>query len=276
MSARMRDNGGVERIAGHRLTVDIDPDAGGRVAQISADGVPLLVGHGEVPADLLVDGEVPPTAWGAYPMVPWAGRIRRGRFEFRGREYRLPIDFGDHSIHGVGCRMPWRVSSAEPHRVTLSLAMPADERWPFGGTVEQVVSVDDVTLRLEMTVTAGEHAFPCSFGWHPWFRAPSALDFHPARMFRRDDEGIAVLDLVEVPPGPWDDCFTNHMPVGLTIDGVRLRLTSDCTNWVVYDERAHATCVEPQTGPPDAFTIAPRVLEPGRSHAAWFEIAVVD
>ena len=51
---------------------------------------------------------------------------------------------------------------------------------------------------------------PASLGWHPWFRKPDRLDFHPEAMYRRDDEHIAVDELVDVPPGPWDDCFVNN------------------------------------------------------------------
>jgi aldose 1-epimerase len=40
---------------------------------------------------------------------------------------------------------------------------------------------------------------------------------------------------------------------------------------VVYDEPAHATCVEPQSGPPDAFNLGrARDLEPGASLSARF------
>lgn len=264
------------RVSNDRIVVDVDPDAGGRATQLWVDGTALLVGRDDVPDDLMLpDGTPPATHWGSYPMVPWAGRIRRGRFAFRGREYTLPSNFGDHAMHGVGFTSPWTVTVVEPEHVRIELRLPADDRWPFGGRVTHDVSVSVDRVRLRLEVAAEEQAFPVSFGWHPWFRKPSRLGFHPARMYRRDDEGIAVDELVAVPDGPWDDCFTNTLPVALTIAGVDLQLTSDCTHWVVYDERSHATCVEPQTGPPDAFTIAPRVLEPGQSHDAWFEIGVV-
>lgn len=272
----MGDNGGVPtsvQLANDRITVDVDADRGGRLAQIRVDGRPLLIGTDEVPDDLLdPDGSVPGTAWGCYPMVPWAGRIRRGRFSFRGTEHQLPINFGDHAIHGVGFDSRWEVGDGVGPGVRLELDLSTDARWPFGGHVVQDLTLEAAAIVLTMRVTADDRAFPVSFGWHPWFRKPTRLDFHPARMFRKDDDGIAVDELVEVPPGPWDDCFTNTLPVGLTVDGVDLRLSSDCTNWVVYDQRSHATCVEPQTGPPDAFTIAPRVLEPGESRLAWFRI----
>jgi aldose 1-epimerase len=257
-----------------RLAVDVDAAAGGRLAQIEVDGLPVLVGRDDVPAAMLEEGMVPAMAWGAFPMVPWAGRIRRGRFTFRGEEFELPINFGDHAIHGVGFSSAWTVTVAEVDHVRLGLELPTDERWPFGGRVVQDIAVAPDRLRLAMEVTAHDRAFPVSFGWHPWFRKPTRIGFHPARMYRRDDDGIAVDDLVEVPPGPWDDCFTNRLPIALTIGGVELTLTSDCTEWVVYDERTHASCFEPQTGPPDAFTIAPRILDPGESHRAWFEIAL--
>lgn len=259
------------------MTVDIDPVRGGRLAQIRVGGTPLLIGRDDVPDDLRgPDGTIPATAWGAYPMVPWAGRIRRGRFSFRNDEYQLPINFGDHAIHGVGFESSWTVVDQEPERTLLELRLPTDRRWPFGGVAAHGIRVTPTGLLLDLTVTAGESAFPVSFGWHPWFRAPVRVGFHPSRMYRRDDDGITVDELIEVPPGPWDDCFTNTRPIAVTIDDVRLRLTSDCTDWVVYDEREHAACIEPQTGPPDAFTIAPRVLEPGGSHTAWFRIDVVD
>jgi galactose mutarotase-like enzyme len=53
----------------------------------------------------------------------------------------------------------------------------------------------------------------------------------------------------------------------------RLSLSSDCTHWVVYDHDPAATCVEPQSGPPDAFNIEPCVLEPGETLSRWFQMA---
>ena len=112
------------------------PDNGGRVAQITADGVALLVGRTDGP------GPGRRVAWGSYPMVPWAGRIRRGRFRFDGVEHELPINFGGHAIHGVGFELPWTVTRHDAERIELELALPSDRRWPFGGTAHQTIRVD--------------------------------------------------------------------------------------------------------------------------------------
>jgi len=248
------------------IRVEVDPPAGGRIAQITVDGTPLLVGHDAAGGDTL--------AWGAYPMTPWAGRVRHGRFEFRGATYELPRNHGDHAMHGVGFTTPWALTDLTPTSIGLRLSLPVDETWPFGGSVTQRLDVFTTGLTASMTVTAQDRAFPVSFGWHPWFRKPDRLDFAPEAMFRRDDDHITVDELVEVSVGPWDDCFVNHEPVGMQIGPVHMTMTSDCTHWVVYDEPGHATCVEPQTGPPDAFTIRPDVVEPGSSRTASFRLEV--
>jgi aldose 1-epimerase len=246
------------------VRVEVDPVHGGRIAQITVGDIPLLVSRDDVGGN--------PLAWGAYPMVPWAGRIRDGRFEFRGTTHELPCNHDGHAMHGVGFTSAWTIVDHAATRVDLRLDLPGDERWPFGGTVRQSFEVDEHGLTSTMTVEADERAFPASFGWHPWFRKPSLIDFTPVAMYRRDEHHIAVDELVDVPPGPWDDCFVNHAPVGLVVDGVAVTLTSPCTHWVVYDEPTHATCVEPQTGPPDAFTIRPEFVEPGTPMATSFRL----
>jgi aldose 1-epimerase len=255
-------------IGNDRMRVDIAPDDGGRVAQITVDDVALLVAYADA-------HEPSPLAWGSYPMVPWAGRIRHGRVRFDGEEYELPVNFGAHAIHGVGFGAPWTVTRHDPALIELELVLPTDTRWPFGGTASQRILVDGTTVRFELAAIAGEQAMPVSLGWHPWFRKPERLEFHPEAMYRRDEEHIAVDELVDVPPGPWDDCFVNTSPVGVTIDGVEVHLTSDCRDWVVYDMPAHGTCIEPQSAPPDAFNIRPNRIEPGDELTVWFEVGLV-
>lgn len=74
------------------------------------------------------------------------------------------------------------------------------------------------------------------------------------------------------PAGPWDDCFTNTETVSLEYEGYQLRLSSDCTHWVVYNQADEAACFEPQSGPPDAFNIEPSVLAPGDVLHRWFRM----
>ena len=255
--------GNLLNIAGKALVVTIAPEAGGRIAQIEYQGQEWLVGYSRKHAAMI--------GWGSYPMLPWAGRIRHGRFEFAGQHRQLPVNLGEHAIHGVGFAMPWQVDTQSPTHVELSLLLPDDERWPFRGRARQRITVAEGSLRMELQVKAGEKPMPAVIGWHPWLRKPDRTEFKPSRVYPRDAEGIATCPLIEPPPPPWDDCFLNSEPVILERSSQRLRLTSDCDHWVVYDEPAYATCFEPQSGPPDAFNLYPtRYLKPGASIAAWF------
>jgi aldose 1-epimerase len=149
--------------------------------------------------------------------------------------------------------------------------------WGFGGTVSQTIHLSDdrvdVTLRVESTGAE----FPAEIGWHPWFRKPEHLDFSPTAMYERDEVGLPTGALVEPTYGPWDDCFIAAGPVVLGYDrphAAAVTISSDCSHWVVFDEPAAATCVEPQSGPPDSFNLVPHVVTPDdaltrRMSIAW-------
>jgi len=249
--------GPLTAIEAGRTRLEVAPAAGGRIARLTHAGVDWLVGHDAGNAAMI--------AWGCFPMVPWAGRVRRGGFRFDGREYRLPANLGAHAIHGVGFALPWQVDAHAPGRVELSLALPADQRWPFGGSARQRIEVGDRHVSMQLSITAGDRAMPAAIGWHPWFRKPDCIEFSPRAIYPRDRDGIAVPPAIAPTPGPWDDCFVNEEAIVLHLAGQRLRLASDCDHWVVYDETVHATCVEPQSGPPDAFNLQPSVLAPGET-----------
>ena len=243
-------------IANGPLVVTIAPQAGGRIAQITYRGEPLLVEYATETSAMI--------AWGSYPMVPWAGRVRDGCFDFQGNGYQLPLNLDEHAIHGVGFGLPWRMDAHEKDFIELSLALPNDERWPFGGEAGQRIEAGNGWLRMKLWVRAVGMAMPVTIGWHPWFRKPERLDFTPGKIYPRDRRGIATTPCVDPTPGPWDDCFINTDPVLLHYPGQSVRLLSDCEHWVVYDETTYATCAEPQSGPPDSFNIEPTILQLGQ------------
>jgi len=244
--------------------VHVDPEQGGRIVLLEVAGLSLLVGP---------DPE--PLAWGCYPMAPWAGRVRRGHFSFRGRSHTLPLNMEPHAIHGTTFDRPWRDEGGG--RLSIDLG----ERWPFAGRAVQQIFLEDDRLRLRLEVHAADDPFPASLGWHPWFRrrlsrgGSAVLDFRSRWMYPRDASGIPTGQRVPPPPGPWDDCFTGvAAPPRIRWPGaLSLTLEADVDHWVVYDQPEHALCVEPQTGPPDALTLDPRIVTPARPLAAELVLA---
>ena len=247
-----------------RLT--IQPADGGRFGS-------LVVADHEV----LVTEGWGPIRWGCYPMAPFAGRIRDGRFTFRGRDVRLPLNLPPHAIHGTVFERPWRIATATSDRATLTCDLGPS--WPFAGRVAQSVTLHPDGLDATLTLEADE-PMPVSLGWHPWFRralgsAAVELDLEPGRMYERAPDGLPTGALVPPKPRPWDDAFIEiagnpHVRWPGILD---IELTSSADVWVVYDETADGLCVEPQSAPPDAVNLAgalgrePAIAEPGRPMA---------
>ncbi|MEL6890744.1 MAG: aldose epimerase [Actinomycetota bacterium] len=273
--------------------VTIDLAAGCRLARVrliatdvpaAGDGVDLLA----------VADDRDPTSieWGCYPMAPWAGRLRHGRFEHDGRQVELarnhrdggrsgggPIrppmppateavpDASAHAIHGIVFGRPWTLEAHTKRSLTASCSLTDDDPmalgWPFAGTARQTIEVGDDHLRSELSVEANPgSSFPAVIGWHPWFAKPARLEFEPSAMLERDDHGLPTGRLVDVPPPPWDDCFRARGPIRMHHDRTLapvVTIDADCDHWVVFDAPPHATCVEPQSGPPDAPNITARV-----------------
>ena len=233
--------------------VEVEPDHGGRVGQITIDGTAILVGHRP---------DLPPLGWGWYPMVPWAGRVRDGTFTFDGTTFELPRTMRPHAIHGTGWLQRWSVDDDGDEHVAMSCTLD----WPLGGGATHVIHVEPDRVVATLSVRAGDRAMPAVIGWHPWFVKPDRLDVSFAAMYVRDAEGITLDELVSPRPRPWDDCFVRPAhPPEVRIGDLSVVVDSDCDHWVVYDELPGATCVEPQSGPPDAFNMAGRAtrLAPG-------------
>lgn len=210
------------------------------------------------------------TMHGSFVMAPYAGRVRGGRFTHQGTDVQLPLSLPPHAAHGLTLDRPWSVLEQDDTSAVLSCVF--DDRWPFGGRVVQYIRLEPDRLVQKVTVEADARSFPASVGWHPWFArrlrrsTPAEIELEAAAMLRRDADHIATKQRMIPPEGPWDDCFVDVIwPVSVVWPGaIRLDITADTPAVVVFDQGEVAVCVEPQTGPPDAFNTAPMVVRPGR------------
>ncbi|MEM9514680.1 MAG: hypothetical protein AAGA42_07440 [Actinomycetota bacterium] len=260
----------------HPATVEVDIEQGGRLAQITVGGHRLLID------DDASRGK--PSHWGAFPQAPWTNRIRNGHFTLFGVEHTLETNHVDHpahgpeqhhAIHGTVYARPWTVLDASTTTVTASCPIDTRLGWPFPGTATHRVTLGRHAVRCELSVSfdgpadGGNEplAMPAEVGWHPWFVKPTHLDFDPVAMYAKDDTDMFIGELVEPSAGPWDDCFVCVEPITLHYDreiAARVAISSDCDHWIVFDKPEAATCVEPQSGPPDAVAIRPRLITADR------------
>jgi aldose 1-epimerase len=258
-------------LAAGDVSVVVDPGDGGRLVSLRV-GALELIGGSDLP-------QIPAAMnHGSFPMAPWAGRIRNGEFSFRGRDYRLPATLGDHATHGVTFNSEWTRSG--PQTLGVQFGAP----WPFGGSAAQEFDLTPEGLRITLTATAMAAAMPVVLGLHPWFARRLAvgksaeLIFTATNEYQRAPDGLPTGDLVPASPGPWDDCFilpdrrvTIRWPQALD-----LVISSNHEHFVIFDELDEALCVEPQTGPPDAFNIGGSVtLEPGATYRLAVELRLI-
>lgn len=221
-----------------RARATVDPAAGGRLLGLRIDGTDLL------------------TDEGSFVMAPWAGRTGDGRFSFEGVEHPLPVyrHHAPHAIHGTVRDRPWTVTASSEARIELRTELGPD--WPWPGRCEQVVELVEGAITLHLGLHADADPFPAVIGWHPWFAKPEAVELQATAMLERGADHLPTgRRVAPVAPGdrPLDDCFEDvAWPVTLRYPSRAVAVeATGCRYAVVYDEQAHATCVEPQTGPPD-------------------------
>ncbi|MFD5487271.1 aldose 1-epimerase [Streptomyces virginiae] len=233
--------------------VTVDQENGCRISSLRIDGT-----------ELLRQGP----RYGAFPMVPWCGRMKDGRFHDGATVHQMPLDHPPHALHGFGRDARWRPAGATATEAafTYDLVHP----WPTPGRVTQVVTLAEDSLTLTMGVETYGNSFPAQAGWHPWFLRNLGgrdveVSFDPAWQEERGADHLPTGKRIDRRPGPWDDCFgmPDGVDVTLTWPGsLELRVTSR-SEWVVlYDQEAEAVCVEPQSGPPNGINTAPRLVTP--------------
>ncbi|MFF3642760.1 aldose 1-epimerase [Streptomyces sp. NPDC002564] len=233
--------------------VTVQPGNGCRIGSLRIGGV-----------ELLRQGQ----KYGCFPMVPWCGRIRDGRFRDGAAVHQMPLNSPPHAIHGFARDAEWRTARTSPAEAVFTYDLT--DPWPHPGRVTQIVELTEDALTLRLGVETYGDSFPAQAGWHPWFNRNLGdqdvrVDFSPAWQEERGDDHLPTGRRVAPAPGPWDDCFgmPDGVDVTLTWPGqVEVRVASREQWVVVYDEQKAAVCVEPQTGPPDGLNTDPRLVTP--------------
>jgi len=182
---------GLTEIEGARTAVLREPSTGSEVHVVADVGANVArfrtrVGDRTVevlaaPPDMATLRERP-TRWGSACLFPYPGRIKEGRFRFRGRETQLPVDERDgNAIHGVVRARPWRIAalsagedgaSVTTRISTAEARIPAAE-WPWPFELALTISLRGGVLRVatEAQNLAAE-PMPFGLGFHPYFPTP--------------------------------------------------------------------------------------------------------
>ena len=154
-----------------------------------------------------------PLLSGCYPMAPFAGRTRGGRFAWDGRSTSWcrttpATPCTAPCSTGGGCGAGRRRLRAAARRPAARLALRRLGH-PRGGAAARPRS------SCASRCTPSGPTFPPPLGWHPWFRrrievgGSLEVDLDAKRWYPRGVDGLPSASSRRRPPeGPWDDCFT--------------------------------------------------------------------
>ena len=190
--------------------LDLAPAIGGAVARFRWRDVDLFR---PATAAAISCGDV--LGMASFSLVPFAGRIRRGRFWFADHDVRLPVNLAGEpdAIHGHGWQAPWSIVDRSESAATLRFEYPGED-WPWPYRAEQTFTLADGDLTHGLSVVNRSRSpMPAGLGLHPFFPRPSGtrLSAHIDGVFL-SPERPAVS-----PPPLWDwrldpvvDAFVDH------------------------------------------------------------------
>lgn len=175
--------------------ISIIPEYGGNVNEI------VLAKNAEnysiIDTDVSKDG-----LYQGANLIPFPGRVNNGRYTFEGREYQLPLNFGQHAIHGFLFNRPFRVAKKEitDNQVSVELEHLYDGTYagyPFKFKTQSIYSLTRKNgFKLRTIITNVDTvAIPVGHGLHPYFKPLGKIDDLRITLPSRqridfDDEGI--------------------------------------------------------------------------------------
>lgn len=255
------------------------------------------------PPPTLDDLQANPSRYGTPVLFPFPGRVARGRFTFRGRDYELQKRANNgNAIHGFVYDRPWQVvasgASAREGAVLVgrseSLAFPElAGQYPSAFRLDLTYRLRGWALGIEARAeNVGPEPLPVGYGLHPYLHAPidhgesaggcvievpvtsrwELVDMLPTGRILPVEEDLAAG--VSLEGRRFDDVYTGVMMSGggsrcvLTDTRARLAVVVEADRgfreWVVYTPPRPAVCFEPYTCVPDALNLEPRGVDAGR------------
>ncbi len=196
------------------------------------------------------DNPTKPGRNGIPVLFPFPNRIDRGKYQFGGTSYQIPINSGPHAIHGFGIQAPWEVidqaegadGASLTGRFQISGQAPEMlEHWPADAILAMTYTLSGRRLTLDVAVTnPTANDLPFGFGIHPYFRLPFAPGGDPSRTsIVLPASETWVLDEM-IPTGerrPVDDRL--DFRAGRPNEGLVL---DDVLTGLIYGDDGHASC----------------------------------
>ena len=251
-------------IAHDEFSAGILPHVGGGLAYFRHRGVDLLR-----PADSAAADDADPLGIACFPMVPYVGRIRRGRFGDVALAPNHPVS--EYPLHGHGWLRTWEVAGHQADHCRLSYRHQGGE-WPWSYAAEQHYRLGECGLTMLLAVrNLSDRPMPVGLGQHPYFprRQGCRIETHLEKVLWPSDDLVAdetrpvpgdwgFDPLHEVGSAPLDHGFAGWRgaaEIAWSDQPARLRVTASANGrflQIYAPPGQDFFCLEPMTSMPDA------------------------
>lgn len=209
-------------------------------------------------------------------MVPFASRIRAGRFSFAGKQVQLSANNPPepHAIHGHGYQQPWTQLERSGSSLLLEYLHTVDD-WPWSYRAQQQIVLQEESLWIRLTVVnLSEQMMPLGIGLHPYFVSTPDCRVHASAgsQWHLDEELLPVsasaadrvnAESVLFRGGDEQDAFYSNWDGSAVLElpelraRVQIQAGAPLRHLVVFaDREAEAVCVEPVSNVVDAFNLS--------------------
>ena len=173
--------------------------SGGMLTGLTFRGTPVLRS--------MASGSTDPLDSACFPEIPYANRIRGGRFTWQEADVQLPhnVPPESSSLHGLGWQSEWAIEShrefkcaLEHYHVGIGPAPfgPEITTWPWAYQAEQRVRLGPKGCAISLGITNRSNVpMPTGLGLHPTFRR------RPETRVQFGSGGMILTDNALIPVG---------------------------------------------------------------------------
>ncbi|BCU70863.1 aldose 1-epimerase [Stygiolobus caldivivus] len=206
---------------------------------------------------VLLEGKERQTRGGMALLIPYANRVKGGKYVWKGKEYSLPLNSEGNAIHGLVMDKVWDVKRVRENEVELSLVLNS-EGYP---TILQIVveyKINSHSFLVNLGITnIGKSDAPLTVGFHPYFIVKGEWSLMPnkaRKCISQDKIPTGEMQDDEIINKQYDDCF--YLPeenITLSSSYSTIRIRKKNLDYIQLYTVQGAVAVEPMSGAPDAY-----------------------
>jgi Galactose mutarotase and related enzymes len=229
------------------------------------------------------------THGGVAPLIPYANRLKDGKYTWDNSTFSFPTGTDGNSIHGFGKDKIWEIVEQHSEKVKLYVSLE-DRAYPFKVSAQMQFILSDTGFAHNIKFTNnGNKSAPLAPGFHPYFNTGNRWELKfqtsPEKVIKSDEffpSGNFVQYHKRFSKGihSFDTCFKYMGNVEIRGDELNFLLTPSNANYImVYDgaySENRSVAVEPMASGINAFNTGDdlKVLKPGESWNFGYNVEI--